>query len=118
MAGLTTYNSAYRQQSADVGFAILQAGKQSYLTDALVASATSGQDLIDDVMAAVVSPGAESFSQRNSIARAIQEGINLGDLSSSRVQAATSVSDLAQTYTWVDQFPNSANGQLGPNLLP
>lgn len=118
MAGLLTYNTVFQQQSADVGFAILQAGKQGYLTDALVVAATSGQDLIDDVNAAVVSPGAESFAQRNSIARAIQEGINLGDLSNARVQAATSVSDLAQTYTWVSNFPASLTGQLGPNLLP
>jgi hypothetical protein len=118
LSGLTTYNVAYQTASADVGFAILQAGKQGYLTDTLVQNATSAQDLIDDVNAAVVAPGAESFSQRNSIARAIQEGKNLGDLSDARIQAATSVSDLAQTYTWVSNYPNSANGQLGPNLLP
>lgn len=118
MPGLYTYNSAYRQQSADVGFAILQAGKQGYLTDALVQAATSGQDLIDDVYAAVVTPGGESFSQRNSIARAIQEGVNLGDLSTTRVQAATGVTDLAQTYTWVSDYPGSLTGQLGPNLIP
>jgi hypothetical protein len=118
MAGLSTYPISNRQASADVGFALLQAKVQGYLTDVLVAAATSGQDLIDDVNSAVVGPGGESFSQRNSIARAIQEGVNLGDLSASRVQAATSVSDLAQTYTWVSDYPASANGQLGPNLLP
>jgi hypothetical protein len=105
-------------QSALVGFAILQAGKQGYLTDALVVAATSADDLIADVNAAVVTSGGESFSQRNSIARAIQEGKNLGDLSDARVQAATSVSDLAQTYTWVSSYPASLTGQLGPNLLP
>ena len=118
MAGLTTYNNAYRQQSAGVGFAILQAGVQGYLTNTQVAAATSGQDLIDNVYAAVVSPGAESFSQRNSIARAIQEGVNLGDLSTARVQAATTVSDLAQTYTWVSDYPGSLTGQLDTNLIP
>lgn len=118
MAGLSSYNSAFRQQSADVGFAILQAGVQGYLTNSQVVAATSGQDLIDNVNAAVVAPGGESYSQRNSIARAIQEGVNLGDLSATRVQAATSVSDLAQTYTWVSLFPASLTGQLGPNLLP
>lgn len=118
MAGLATYPKAYQQQSADVGFAILQAGVQGYLTNAQVVAATTAQDLIDAVNAAVVAPGAESFSQRNSIARAIAEGKSLGDLSDSRVQAATSVSDLAQTYTWVSNFPGSLTGQLGPNLLP
>lgn len=118
MAGLLTYNTAYQQQSADVGFAILQAGVQGYLTNAQVVAATTAQDLIDAVNAAVVAPGAESFSQRNSIARAIAVGKALGDLSDARVQAATSVSDLAQTYTWVSNFPASLTGQLGPNLLP
>ena len=46
------------------------------------------------------------------------EGNSLGDLSDARIQAATSVSDLAQTYTWVSSFPGSLTGQLGPNLIP
>ena len=116
MAGLTSYNAGLRVVSQMVGYALLQAGKASYLTDVQVAAATSGQDLIDDVNAAVVAPGAESFAQRNSIANSIQEGINLGDLSAARVQAATSVSDLALNYTWVDQDPNAANGHLGVNV--
>jgi uncharacterized protein YerC len=118
MAGLLTYPSSNRQASADVGFAILQAGVQGYLTNSAVTGAATAQDLIDFVNAAVVAPGAESFSQRNSIARAIQEGKNLGDLSDARVAAATSISDLAQTYTWVSDYPASLTGQLGPNLLP
>lgn len=118
MAGLSTYNHGMQQQSADVGFALLQAGKQGYLTDAQVVAATTAQDLIDDVNGAVVKAGGESFSQRNSIARAIAVGKALGDLSDARVQAATSVSDLAQTYTWVNLFPGSLTGELGPNLLP
>ena len=118
MAGLSTYPQSNQQASADVGFAILQAGVQGYLTNAQVVAATTAQDLIDNVNAAVVSPGGESLSQRNSIARAIAAGKALGDLSDSRVAAATSVSDLAQTYTWVSSFPGSLTGQLGPNLLP
>ena len=117
MAGLTTYTNDNRMVSARVGYAILQAGKQGYLTDTLVQNATSGQDLIDDVNAAVVAPGAESPQQRLSIARSIQEGINLGDLSAARVQAATSVSDLALTYTWVSDDPAAANGHLGVNIF-
>lgn len=118
MAGLATYNTAYQVQSAMVGYAILQAGKQGYLTDTQVQNATSAQDLIDDVNAAVVGPGGESFSQRNSIARAIQEGKNLGDLSDARVAAATGVSDLALTYTWVSNDPAASTGHLGTNLIP
>lgn len=117
MSGLATYNTSNQTASADVGFAILQAGKQSYLTDAGVQAATSADDLIALVYAAVVPPGGESFSQRNSIARAIKEGENLGDLSPTRVQAATGVTDLAEK-TWVTNFPAYATGQLGPNLLP
>ena len=64
MAGLSTYLKSMQQQSADVGYAILQAGKQGYLTDAQVVAATTAQDLIDAVNAAVVAPGGESFSQR------------------------------------------------------
>lgn len=118
MAGLSTYNTSMQQQSADVGFAILQAGVQGYLTNAQVVAANSAQDLIDNVNAAFVVAGAESLAQRTSIARAIAVGKALGDLSDTRVQAALSVSDLAQTYTWVSNFPASSRGQLGPNLLP
>lgn len=117
MAGLNTYNSANRQISASVGYAILQAGKQGYLTNSGVAAATSADDLIALVNAAVVAAGAESPAQRLSIARAIQEGKNLGDLSDARVQAATSVSDLATTYTWVSDDPAAVNtGHLGVGI--
>jgi hypothetical protein len=117
MSGVLTYNSAYRVQSADCGYAVLQAGVQGYLTTAIITAATSAQDLIDAVNAAVVAPGAESFSQRNSIARAIQEGSNLGDFSATRVQSATTPLSLAE-LTWADSNPAIYNGYLGPNLLP
>lgn len=115
MAGLTTYPVSNQVVSAMVGYAILQAGKAGYLTDTQVQNATSGQDLIDDVNAAVVAPGAESPAQRLSIARSIQEGINLGDLSASRVQGATSVTTLAE-LTWVTNDPAYATGHLGVNI--
>ena len=117
MPGLTTYPAINQMVSARVGYAILQAGKQGYLTDSQVQAATSGQDLIDDVNGAVVTPGGESPAQRLSIARAIQEGVNLGDLSAARVQAATSVSDLALTYTWVSNDPAASNGHLGVGIF-
>jgi len=119
MAGLTTYPKSNQQASADVGYAILQAYVQGYLTNAQVVAATTAQDLIDAVNAAVVTPGGESFSQRNSIARALAVGKALGDLSDARVAAATSANDLALTYTWVNLDPNaSVTGHLGVNLLP
>lgn len=117
MAGLLTYPIGNQVVSERVGLAILQAGVQGYLTNAQVVAATSGQDLIDNVNAAVVTPGAESQAQRTAIARAIQEGVNLGDLSTTRVQAATSVSDLALTYTWASNIPATANGYLGPDFF-
>ncbi len=117
MAGLLTYPKAYQQQSADVGYAILQAGAEGYLTDVTIAAATGADDLIADVNAAVVDAGAESFSQRNSIARALKVGQGLGDLSDARVQAATTVQTLAET-TWVTNDPSYLTGHLGPNLLP
>ena len=117
MAGLTTYNAGLQVVSQMVGYAILQAGKEGYLTDTLVQNATSAQDLIDDVNAAVVAPGGESYAQRLSIARSIQEGKNLGDLSDARVAAATGVSDLAITYTWVSQDAAASNGHLGVNIF-
>ena len=117
MSGLATYNKSNQQQSADVGYAILQAGKQGYLTDALIVAATSADDLITDVNAAVVAPGGESFSQRNSIARALKVGQALGDLSDSRVQGATSVQTLAE-LTWVTNDPSYLTGHLGVNLIP
>jgi len=94
----------------------MQAGAEGYLTTALVTAATSAQDLIDDVNAAVVTAGAESYSQRNSIARAIQIGANLGDLSAARVQGATTVQSLAE-LTWITNDPNYVT-HLGTTLIP
>lgn len=116
MPGLATYPQSNRPTSEMVGWAILQAGKQQYLTDTVVQNATSGQDLIDAVNSAVVSPGAASPAQRLSIARSIQEGVNLGDLSASRVQAATSVQDLA-SKTWVDPDDAAFPTHLGVNIF-
>ena len=117
MAGLLSYPSSNKPVSAMVGYAILQAGKQGYLTDTTVQAATSADDLIALVNGAIVAPGAESYAQRLSIAKSIQEGINLGDLSTTRVQAATSVSDLAITYTWVSDDPAAATGHLGVGVF-
>lgn len=117
MAGLTSYPTSNQMVSQRVGYAILQAGKQGYLTDAGVQGATSADDLIALVNGAVVTPGGESPAQRLSIAKAIQEGKNLGDLSDARVAAATGVSDLAITYTWVSQDPAAATGHLGVGIF-
>ncbi len=117
MAGLNTYNVMNQRVSQDVGYAILQAGAQDYLTDTLIAAATSADDLIADVNAAVVTAGSESFSQRNSIARALKVGQGLGDLSDARVQAATTVQTLAEC-TWVTLDPAYTTGHLGVNLIP
>lgn len=96
---------------------MLQAGAQGYLTTAIITAATSAQDLIDAVYAAVVAAGSESFSQRNSIARAIQEGANLGDFSAARVQGATTPLSLAE-LTWASDNPAIYTGYLGKNLIP
>lgn len=114
MSGLLTYPSSNRVVSEMVGYALRQAGVAGYLTNQQVIDATSGQDLIDDVMAAVVAPGAESFAQRNSIAKSIQEGINLGDLSNDRVAAATSLADLVDKTWCTANDPNTAH--LGTNI--
>jgi len=119
MAGLTTYTADNRQTSALVGYAILQAYVCGYLTNSNVTGAATADELIAFVNAAVVTPGGESFSQRNSIARALAVGKALGDLSDARVAAATSVNDLAVTYTWVSlDSAASITGHLGPNLIP
>lgn len=117
MAGLSTYNASNQRVSQDVGYAILQAGKQGYLTDALIAAATGADDLIADVNAAIVTAGAEADAQRNSIARALKIGQGLGDLSNSRVQGATTVQTLAE-LTWVTNDPAYLTGHLGVNLIP
>lgn len=116
MPGLSTYNNGNRTVSAQVGYSILQAGKQGYLTDTQVQNATGADDLIANVNAAVVSPGAEAPAQRLNIARALAEGKALGDLSDSRVQGATSIQTLAE-LTWVDQDPAASNGHLGPDFF-
>ncbi len=119
MAGLATYPKSNQQASADVGYAILQAFVQGYLTNSQVTGAATADELIAFVNAAVVAPGGESYSQRNSIARALKVGQALGDLSDARVAAATSANDLAVTYTWVSNDPAaSVTGHLGVNLLP
>lgn len=117
MAGLSTYPASNKTVSAQVGYSILQAGKQGYLTDGGVQSATSADDLIALVNSAVVTPGGESPAQRLNIARALAEGKALGDLSDARVAAATGVSDLAITYTWVSEDPAASNGHLGPDFF-
>jgi hypothetical protein len=118
MAGLSTYPNSNRPTSALVGYAILQAYVQGYLTNSNVTSATSADDLIANVNAAVVTPGGEADAQRNAIARALKVGQGLGDLSDARVAAATSANDLALTYTWVSDDANaSVTGHLGPNLI-
>ena len=113
MSGLLTYNSSNRIVSEMVGYALRQAGVVGYLTDAQVVAATSGQDLIDDVNAAVVDPGAASPAQRLSIARSIQEGVNLGDLSDARVAAATSLADLVDKTWCTANDPNTAHLGVG-----
>lgn len=117
MSGLATYPASNRVVSAQVGYAILQAGVAGYLTDLQVQNATSADDLIADVNGAVVVPGAEAPAQRLNIARAIAEGKALGDLSDARVAAATGVNDLATTYTWVSLDPAAATGHLGPDFF-
>lgn len=115
MSGLLTYHQSNRPTSALVGYALRQAGKQGYLTNTQVAAATTAEDLVNNVNAAVVSAGAASPSQRQSIVAAIREGARLGDLSDSRIQAATTVEGLAQE-TWLSS--DSDTTHLGPNLVP
>lgn len=115
MSGLTTYNNSNRPTSALVGYAILQSGVAGYLTTALITAATGVDDLIADVNAAVVAPGAEADAQRLSIAKSLREGGNLGDLSDTRVQGATTVQSLAE-LTWITDDPAYLTGHLGVNI--
>ncbi len=117
MSGLLTYPQSNQRVSQDVGYAILQAGKQGYLTTATVTAATGADDLIADVNSAIVTAGAEADPQRNSIARALKIGQGLGDLSDARVQGATTVQTLAE-LTWVTNDPSYLTGHLGVNLIP
>ena len=114
MSGLLTYSQSERPTSQLVGLALRQAFVQLFLTNTQVAAATTAQDLIDDVNAAIVGPGSEANGQRESIVRAIGRGAALGDLSDARIQAATTVEGLVQE-TWASELPTSI---LGPNLVP
>lgn len=114
MSGLLTYRDENRQTSQLCGFGVRQAYIQGYLTNANVIAATTVQNLIDNVNAAVVSPGAADPSQRQSIVRCLQEGAALGDFSDSRIAAATSAYDLANA-TWASDTPND---YMGVNLTP
>lgn len=116
MSGLNTYHQSNRPTSALVGYAIMQAGAQSYLNNTTVAAATNVDDLIASVNAAIVAPGAEAAGQRASIVAALREGLRLGDLGDSRVQGATSPLTLAE-LTWITDDPRYAT-HLGPNLVP
>lgn len=115
MPGLYSYPNSNRVVSEMVGYAIRQAGVEGYLNDTTVQVAATAQDLIDTVNAAVVAPGAESYAQRLSIAKSIQEGANLGDLSAVRVAAATSVADLVDKTWCTTDDPNTAH--LGVNIF-
>lgn len=113
MSGLLTYNQSLRPTSQLVGLALRQSFIQLYLTNTQVANATTAQDLIDAVNAAIVGPGSEAGAQRESIVRAIREGAAIGDLSDARIQAATTVEDLVQD-TWASDFRTN---YLGPTLV-
>lgn len=114
MSGLNTYHQSMRPTSAMCGYACRQAGVQGYLTNTTVAAATTVEDLVDSVNAAVVSAGAASPAQRQSIIAALREGARLGDLSDSRIQAATTPESLAQ-LTWASDDPDTSH--LGPTLI-
>lgn len=115
MSGLNTYHASNRVTSANCGYGIRQAAVQDYLTDAQVAAATTVQDLINNVNAAIVAPGAEANGQRESIVRSLREAAALGDLSDARIQAATTVTGLAD-LTWVSE--DTDTGHLGVNVIP
>jgi hypothetical protein len=101
MSGLLTYSQSARVQSQLVGLGLRQAGIQGYLTNTQVSNATTAEDLVDDVNAAIVGPGAEAGAQRESIVRAIREGAALVE----GLVADTWASELPSTY-------------LGPTLVP
>ena len=113
MSGLLTYNQSFRPTSQLVGFDLRKAGVLGYLTNTQVANATTAEDLVDDVNAAIVDPGAEAGQLRQVIVRSIREGAALGDLSDARIQAATTVEGLVQD-TWASDFPTT---YTGPTLL-
>lgn len=114
MPGLSTYSQSNKPTSQLVGYAIRQAGTAGFLTNANVAAALTLQALIDDVNAAVVAPGAEAPAQRLSIVKALQEGGNLGDLSTARILTVTTLAGL-ENLTWVSD--DAASGHLGPSLI-
>ncbi len=112
LSGLTTYNAGNRVLSAAVGYSLRQAKAQGYLTNQQVADATTAEDLVANVQAAVVTAGAEANAQRINIINAIRRGASLGDLSDTRIQAATTVEELAQD-TWVSEDPNTTHLGVG-----
>ena len=112
MSGLLTYSASNRPLSAAVGYSIRQAGSQGFLTNTQVANATTAEDLVANVEAAVVTAGAEAGAQRRNIVQAIRRGAALGDLSDARIQAATTVEELAQD-TWVSDDPSTAHLGVG-----
>ncbi len=114
MSGLLTYNQSLRPTSQLVGLSLRKAYINLFLTNTQVANATTAEDLVDDVNAAIVGPGSEAGALRESIVRAIREGAAIGDLSDARIQAATTVEDLVQD-TWASDFPAT---YLGPLLVP
>lgn len=112
ISGLTTYNASNRVLSAAVGYSLRQAKTQNFLTNQQVADATTAEDLVADVQGAVVSAGAEAGAQRINIINAIRRGAALGDLSDTRIQAATTVEDLVQD-TWASEDPSTTHLGVG-----
>ncbi len=98
--------------SASVGYSLRQAGAQDFLTDQQVADATTAEDLVANVLAAVVPAGSEPGAQRINIINAIRRGAALGDLSDTRIQAATTVEGLVQD-TWASEDASTAHLGVG-----
>lgn len=112
MSGLTTYPAENRVLSQTVGYSLRQAFTGGYLSNTQVANATTAEDLVADVNAAVVTAGAEAGAQRLNIVNAIRRGAALGDLSDARIQAATTVEDLVQD-TWASEDPSTSHLGVG-----
>lgn len=100
MAGLITLHEDARKLSALTGYGVRQAGIVALLTDAQVAAATTVEDLVANVQAAI---GHEELgNQKLQTIKALRVGAMQGEYSDARIQAATTVAGLA-LETWASQ---------------
>lgn len=112
MAAQTGLHASEQPTSQRIGFNLRRAGVLGLYTNTQIAAATSIDDLITNINAAVVHESNVPFKQQ--AIRALRFGKANGDLSDSRVQGVATYEELADLTELAN---NSDNSLLGPMFI-